>query len=90
MTSLDIIALIVTILAVASFSVVFTLLFGTYAKSVIQGYKDGKNDAELNRIRKGQAKRKSRKKKTARSRKTGNKFCSYGVRMRFFHTRSGQ
>lgn len=47
MSSLDIIALIVTILAVASFSVVFTLLFGTYAKSVIQGYKDGKNDAEL-------------------------------------------
>ena len=47
MSSLDIIALIVTILAVASFSVVFTLLFGTYAKSVIQGYKDGKNDTEL-------------------------------------------
>lgn len=47
MSSLDIIALVVTVLALAGFSAVFTLLFGSYSKSVIQNYKDGKNDPEL-------------------------------------------
>lgn len=47
MSSLDIIALVVTVLALAAFSAVFTLLFGAYSKSVVQNYNDGKNDAEL-------------------------------------------
>lgn len=47
MNSLDIIALIVTVVAVASFSVVFTLLFGSYAKSAIAAYGDGKFDVEI-------------------------------------------
>lgn len=47
MSSLDIIALVVTVLALAAFSAVFTLLFGSYSKSVVQNYNDGKNDAEL-------------------------------------------
>lgn len=47
MSSLDIIALVVTVLALAGFSAVFTLLFGSYSKSVVQNYKDGKNDPEL-------------------------------------------
>ncbi len=47
MSSLDIIALVVTVLALAGFSAVFTLLFGSYSKSVVQNYKDGKNDTEL-------------------------------------------
>ena len=47
MSSLDIIALVVTVLALAGFSAVFTLLFGAYSKSVVQNYNDGKNDTEL-------------------------------------------
>ena len=47
MSSLDIIALVVTVLALAGFSAVFTLLFGAYSKSVVQSYNDGKNDTEL-------------------------------------------
>lgn len=47
MSSLDIIALVVTVLALTGFSAVFTLLFGSYSKSVVQNYKDGKNDTEL-------------------------------------------
>ena len=47
MSSLDIIALVVTTLAVASFSVVFTILFGSYSKNVIKSYEDGRNDPEI-------------------------------------------
>ncbi len=47
MDTLDLISLIVTIIAVASFSVVFTFLFGSYAKSAIIAYSDGKYDVEI-------------------------------------------
>ncbi len=47
MSALDLLSLIITVVSVASFSVVFTLLFGAYSKSVVQGYKDGKNDGAL-------------------------------------------
>ncbi len=47
MHTLDIVSLIVTIIAVASFSVVFTLLFGSYANSVVSLYGDGKYDVEI-------------------------------------------
>lgn len=47
MDKLDLIALIVTILAVTCFSVVFTLLFGAYTKITVEQYNAGRFDVDI-------------------------------------------
>ena len=47
MTSLEIISLIVTLIGVASFSAIFTILYGTYSKSTIHEIKIGIKDVEI-------------------------------------------
>lgn len=47
MTSLEIISLIVTLIGVASFSAIFTILYGTYSKSTIYEINFGLKDVEI-------------------------------------------
>lgn len=47
MSQVEIIALLVTILGVASFSAIFTILYSNYAKSYIEEVESGKHDMEL-------------------------------------------
>jgi len=47
MTSVEIIALVVTFIGVASFAAVFTILYQSYSTSTIQEIKSGKRDIEL-------------------------------------------
>lgn len=47
MDKLDLIALIITILAVTCFSVVFTLLFGAYTKITVEQYNAGRFDVDI-------------------------------------------
>lgn len=47
MDSLEIISLVVTLIGVASFSAIFTILYGTYSKSTIHEMKLGVKDVEI-------------------------------------------